>query len=1130
MRTLQIIVLALLVASMAMAITITSTSPLPPGTYNVAYSTTLTCTNCTNGVWSMSGNIPPGLSINSSSGTISGTPTAVGTFSFLVTVSVAGASDSKTFSLTISAPVLTIQNTSFPNGMVGTVYQTQKLVASGGVPPYSWSASSGLAPGLAVSGVTLGGTPTTAGMFPFTLTVTDSVGTTATMSFSITVTGGTLTITSTSFPNGTVGVTYPSQTLSASGGLPPYSFSVSSGLPPGLAISQSGSAYSMVGTPTTAGTYSFILTVYDYLENSASVTASITIFATGGGPAITTTSLPAGIVNQAYSAQLICTNCVGYTWSISSGMLPTGLSLDAVTGVISGTPPVIGTSNFQVSLSPPRNFQGTVLTQFLAITINATGLLINQTSVPIATQGIAYSTTLTGMGGTTPYTWTFTTTPVDGLTIAAATGVISGTPSTAGSFILNVLLTDSGGLTATRAFGLTVTPQLSIVTTSLPPGTLNVAYPTQTLSAGGGQPPYRWTVVTTGPGNLPPGLTLDGVFGRISGTPTASGTFPFKLMVTDNNGLTATATLSITVGGNIVITPTTLSAANVGSGYSQMLTASGGQSPYTFAVISGSLPVGLTMSATGAITGTATLPGSASFTVQATDSTGVTGQAALSITVNPSLGPVTITTTSLPDATVGTAYSQTLGASGGTPPYTWAVTGTLPTGLTLNASTGVISGTPTAVATSSFTVNVTDAASGTAKQALSITTAVALTVTPATLPNAVVGTAYTQKFTAAGGKAPYTFALTGTLPAGFTFTAATATITGTAPAAESGSFTITVTDASSRTVTLSLTLTATVAPLSVTPTTLPNATVGVAYTQVLKATGGVAPYTFALTLGNLPNGFTFNPATATISGTATAAESGNFTITVTDSAGAHVDDGLTLSVINPPAPTVTLTIGGTGTGFMQQLPVTVAIGAAYPVTIQGGISLTFAPSVTPATGVADGMIQFASGGTSISFTIPAGSTTPTFSNGANPTVLTGTTAGTITVTTSLTANGVGLVNSTKTIVNPAGVPFISKVSLQQTPGGVTVTVVGFSSTRDMVSGLFHFAPATGVTLASSDITVPLTTAFTTWWSNTTQSNPYGTQFTLTMPFTLSTQNAAIVSVTVTLTNSKGASNAVTLSQ
>ena len=340
-----------------------------------------------------------------------------------------------------------------------------------------------------------------------------------------------------------------------------------------------------------------------------------------------------------------------------------------------------------------------------------------------------------------------------------------------------------------------------------------------------------------------------------------------------------------------------------------------------------------------------------------------------------------------------------------------------------------------------------------------------------------------------------------------------------------------MTDASARTVNLALTLTAAVAPLTVAPTTLPTATVGVAYSQVLTASGGVAPYTFALTLGNLPSGFSFNATTHTISGTATAAGSSNFTISVTDSAGTTVNDGLTLIANNPPAPTVTITFTGTSnSGFLQQIPVSIAIGAPYPVNIAGSVTLTFAPSVTPSAGVEDDMIQFSAGSRTINFTIPAGSTTPTLTNASSITILTGTTAGTITLTTDLTAAGVDLGKTTKTIVNNSGVPFISNVSFQQTPGGITVTVVGFSSTRDMVSGLFHFVPANNVTFTSSDITVQLATPFSTWWSNTTQSNPYGTQFTLTAPFSLSTQSTAVVSVTVTLTNSKGASNPVSLGQ
>lgn len=1055
MRLIPSITLAVLLAGAAYAQpTITTSSPLPSGTVNVSYSTTLSCTSCAGDTWNASG-LPPGLGIttNTNGATVSGTPTTAGTYSNIVV--------------------------------------TLQIVGGGAI----------------------------------------------TKVFSITINAATLTILSTSFPTGTVNVTYPTQTLSANGGVAPYNWSVSTGLPPGLGINGS----TLLGTPTTAGTYAFVLTVTDSQRNSASVQVSITINSSSGGAAINTTSLPNGTVNVPYSTQLVCTNCQGYTWSISSGTLPTGLQLNG-SGVISGTPTAVQVSSFQVSLSA---FSGTnftqTLTALLSITINAGGLAITTASLPVGSVSSLYSATLSGTGGTPPYTWTLTSTANDGLTIGATTGTISGTPAATGQYTLSVLLTDSQGLTASRIFTITISAALSILTTTLPPGSVNVVYPTQTLTAGGGQPPYRWTVVTTGPGNLPPGLALDGVFGRISGTPTASGTFPFELMVTDNNSNTATGTITMTVGGNIVITPATLPNAAVSTAYSQTLTAAGGTAPYGWAVTAGSLPVGLTLGASsGLISGTPALPGSATFTVTATDSNKITGQAAYTLTVS---GPVTITTTSLPDGTIGTAYSQTLAATGGTTPYTWAVTtGTLPAGLTLAAATGVISGTPTAAATSSFTVTVTDAGKVTAKQALSIATATALTVTPTSLPAATVGTAFTQKFTAAGGKSPYTFSMTGTLPPGFTFTASSATIAGTAPAAESGTFSLTVTDASGRTVTLPLTLTATVAPLTVTPTTLPTATVGVAYSQVLTASGGIAPYTFALTQGNLPSGLAFNASTHTISGTpsaiTTTSASFNFTITVIDSSGTAFPDGLLLNVSNPTSPTVTLTVTGpSSSGFSQQIPYSIGVGAGYPLPISGSVTLSFAPSVTPATGVDDQMIQFASGGTcttavphtcTLNFTVPANSTTPTPSSF---TVLTGTTAGTITLTTSLTAGGSALTAPTPTkIVNNSGVPFISSVSFQQTPGGITVTVVGFSSTRDMTSGLFHFAPAQNVTFASADITVPLATPFTTWWSNTTQSNPFGTQFTLTAPFSLSTQSTSVVSVTVTLTNSKGASNPVTLAQ
>jgi len=170
------------------------------------------------------------------------------------------------------------------------------------------------------------------------------------------------------------------------------------------------------------------------------------------------------------------------------------------------------------------------------------------------------------------------------------------------------------------------------------------------------------------------------------------------------------------------ITPTTLPAGEQNVPYSTTLAASGGTQPYTWSITTGTLPSGLSLnSGTGVISGTPTASGTGNFTVQVTDANSQSATKGLSITIAtlPS-----VTTTTLPGGTQNTAYSTTLAASGGTQPYTWSITtGTLPSGLSLNSSTGVISGTPTVVGTSSFTVQVTDANAQRTTQGLSITIA-----------------------------------------------------------------------------------------------------------------------------------------------------------------------------------------------------------------------------------------------------------------------------------------------------------------------------------------------------------------------------------------------------------------------
>ena len=279
------------------------------------------------------------------------------------------------------------------------------------------------------------------------------------------------------------------------------------------------------------------------------------------------------------------------------------------------------------------------------------------------------------------------------------------------------------------ALPLNAAVSISITPTSLPDGTTNVAY-SQTLTATHGTAPYTWSITA---GSLPAGLTLDGATGIISGTPTVAGTSPFTVTVTDSatSPHTASLALSITINA-MTITTTTLPAATVGTAYSQTLAVVGGLPTYSWAVTAGTLPAGLGLdSATGIISGTPTLAGTSNFTVTVTDSSvpAATASTALSIVVNPVGTPLSITTTTLPGATFGTAYNQTLAASGGTPPYTWSISaGTLPRGLSLSAA-GVISGTPlVSGGPFNFTVMVTDSATNTATRPLSMTISISASV------------------------------------------------------------------------------------------------------------------------------------------------------------------------------------------------------------------------------------------------------------------------------------------------------------------------------------------------------------------------------------------------------------------
>ena len=200
-----------------------------------------------------------------------------------------------------------------------------------------------------------------------------------------------------------------------------------------------------------------------------------------------------------------------------------------------------------------------------------------------------------------------------------------------------------------------------------------------------------------------------------------NGPHTIRVESMDVAGNTGSAEVSITVNYTpMTIATTSLAWGVTGSVYSQNLTANGGVPPYTWLIQQGSLPQGLNLNPeSGVITGNPTAVGSSTFTVLVQDQNLTTISKAFTINV---YAPLAVTTTALANGFVGAAYSQTVTAEGGLAPYTWSVTsGSLPNGLNLNPSTGVISGTPTAVGSSSFYVQAQDANLSTATKPLSIT-------------------------------------------------------------------------------------------------------------------------------------------------------------------------------------------------------------------------------------------------------------------------------------------------------------------------------------------------------------------------------------------------------------------------
>jgi hypothetical protein len=503
------------------------------------------------------------------------------------------------------------------------------------------------------------------------------------------------------------------------------------------------------------------------------------------------------------------------------------------------------------------------------------------TAIPIARQNQTYTTSLIAMGGRAPYTWSFFGNVPAGMTLDANTGTLSGTPTATGWTIFTIQVTDSDAQSFYRKLFFTVIqPGLAVATSSLPSITQNGTYESN-LSATGGTVPYTWSVVS---GTLPGGLSL-APGGSISGTPDSAGTSNFTVQVADSTSLTAIKALSITINPTPVVTTDTLPYGTVNSFYYGTLAANLGTPPYTWSIVSGSLPPGLVIFGTNTanqIHGSPSAAGTSEFTVQVSDSSSQTATKSLSITVDSSFS---IDNLFLPGGTKETAYSTTLTTSGGTAPYTWnIVSGTLNSGLSLGSSNGVISGTPNAGGVSNFTVRVADAQSQTATKAFSIYASdPGFAITTSSLPNGVQNGAYNATLSGSGGTAPYSWSIySGTLPAGLTLNSASGEISGTPATTGTSSFNVHLADANGLSTTRSLTITVNLNAVTISTMSLPDGTQDAAYSATLTAAGGATPYSWSIASGSLPAGLSLDSSSGMISGTPQFTGTSNFTVQVTD--------------------------------------------------------------------------------------------------------------------------------------------------------------------------------------------------------------------------------------------------------
>ena len=423
-----------------------------------------------------------------------------------------------------------------------------------------------------------------------------------------------------------------------------------------------------------------------------------------------------------------------YTFTISQGALPPGLQMDG-TGAISGTPTHAGNYTFTISAVDSLNISGSGIE---SISVAGTSLVVSPANIPQGHVGVPYAPVAFSVsGGVPPYVLTLTHAVPPGMAFDPNTRVLSGTPTTGGSYSIDFDASDQAG---DFGGGSALLPVPDIVPLTQPDGVIGTPYL-------GGFNAFAFTVINptlSVSGVLPPGVLFSSVggSGQLSGTPTVAGTFTFTASAL-GGGLTATRVYSITILSSPPIQIGGVQGGTVGVPYNQTIPIFYATPPLTVTLTSGTVPPGLTLSTSGVLSGTPTQYGQFGLTLSVVDSTGKTGTGSFLVSFVPP--PLTVSPATIPSGAVGQPYSVTFSGSGGTPPYHYNLGSYGVPGLSLDPQTGMLAGTPISGGVYTVTIDVSDRvfSYGAHTYTLNISGPnLPFTMTPATLPDGTAGKFY----------------------------------------------------------------------------------------------------------------------------------------------------------------------------------------------------------------------------------------------------------------------------------------------------------------------------------------------------------------------------------------------------